>query len=123
MEDVVEVAIPESLSTCAEYPALVQNVPEALRTIGGEGGVSRAASSGGRGRRAFLSLRWRPDDPMCHPIYGERHGNTGLLLRVARRRASAAGGPAGEAEGAEARVEIASVVKGCYRSAGVFRFV
>lgn len=35
-------------------------------------------------RRRFLALTFRPEDPYCHPAFGEPRPSTSLLLRISR---------------------------------------
>jgi general transcription factor 3C polypeptide 5 (transcription factor C subunit 1) len=39
---------------------------------------------------ARLELRFRPEDPFCHPAFGESRASTGLVLRLSRRKGAAA---------------------------------
>ena len=39
---------------------------------------------------ARLELRFRPEDPYCHPAFGESRASTGLVLRLSRRKGAAA---------------------------------
>ncbi|XP_035684335.1 general transcription factor 3C polypeptide 5-like isoform X1 [Branchiostoma floridae] len=68
--------------TCVEYPGRVKNVDKMLETLGGEENVSKAACDSSR----RLDLRFRPGDPYCRPVYGDRFPTSSLLLRVTRRR-------------------------------------
>ncbi|KXS16479.1 hypothetical protein M427DRAFT_31198 [Gonapodya prolifera JEL478] len=90
-----------------EYPAIIKNMDKALTTMGGMGAVVKTLSEDvtnqfgtntpqpqpaapGEGQLpAFLNsieLRFRPDDPYCHPINGDFVGVSSLLVRVKRRR-------------------------------------
>lgn len=33
-----------------------------------------------------MELRFRPEDPYCHPVFGELHSATGLLLRISKKQ-------------------------------------
>jgi len=39
---------------------------------------------------ARLELRFRPEDPYCHPAFGQSRASTGLLLRLSKRKGAAA---------------------------------
>ncbi|XP_010892267.1 general transcription factor 3C polypeptide 5 [Esox lucius] len=66
---------------CVEYPAIISNVDKMMETVGGIQGVSKAY--GDPSRR--LELRFRPRDPFCHPVCGNRYPSTNLLLCVKKR--------------------------------------
>jgi general transcription factor 3C polypeptide 5 (transcription factor C subunit 1) len=34
----------------------------------------------------LLELRYRPDDPFCHPVFGDRSESSKLLMRVTCKR-------------------------------------
>lgn len=70
-----------------EYPGVVVNADAALDTLGGAQAVAQALRGGGGGGQ--LHLRFRPRDPLCHPLIGARAavappGTAGnaLLLRL-----------------------------------------
>ncbi|XP_078687071.1 general transcription factor 3C polypeptide 5-like [Branchiostoma floridae x Branchiostoma belcheri] len=67
---------------CVEYPGRVKNVEKMLETLGGEENVSKAVSDSSR----RLDLRFRPGDPYCRPVYGDRFPTSSLLVRVRRTR-------------------------------------
>ncbi|KAG7263667.1 hypothetical protein CRUP_005206 [Coryphaenoides rupestris] len=52
-----------------------------LETIGGERGLSKTYADPSR----RLELRYRPKDPFCHSLCGNRFPSNNLLLRVRRR--------------------------------------
>ncbi|XP_053196075.1 general transcription factor 3C polypeptide 5 [Scomber japonicus] len=66
---------------CVEYPAVVNNVDKMLETLGGERAVSKTFAHPNR----RLELRYRPQDPFCHSLCGNRFPSSNLLLRVRRR--------------------------------------
>ncbi|AWP14972.1 putative general transcription factor 3C polypeptide 5 [Scophthalmus maximus] len=66
---------------CVEYPAAVRSEAKMLETLGGERAVSKTFSHPNR----RLELRFRPRDPFCHPLCGNRFPSSNLLLRVRRR--------------------------------------
>ncbi|KAK7083317.1 General transcription factor 3C polypeptide 5 [Halocaridina rubra] len=67
---------------CIEYPGLVNNVDNMLKTLGGVEKISEVYCEDNR----RMELRFRPNDVYCKPTCGERHNSTALLLRVVRRR-------------------------------------
>ncbi|XP_070706075.1 general transcription factor 3C polypeptide 5 [Pempheris klunzingeri] len=66
---------------CVEYPAMVTSVDKMLETLGGQQGVSKTFAHPNR----RLELRYRPQDPFCHSVCGNRFPSSNLLLRVRRR--------------------------------------
>uniref|UniRef100_A0A3Q2PKC9 Ral transcription factor IIIC subunit 5 n=1 Tax=Fundulus heteroclitus TaxID=8078 RepID=A0A3Q2PKC9_FUNHE len=66
---------------CVEYPAVVTSVDRMLETLGGEQTVSKTYSDPNR----RLELHFRPQDPFCHSLCGNRLSSRNLLLRVRRR--------------------------------------
>lgn len=74
-------ALPDVNLVCVEYPGIVNNVDKMLESIGRDEGVSK--TYGDSSKR--LELRFRPKDPFCHPVNGNRYSSTNLLLRVRRR--------------------------------------
>ncbi|KAF3702269.1 General transcription factor 3C polypeptide 5 [Channa argus] len=66
---------------CVEYPAVVRSVDTMLETLGGEETVSKTFAHPNR----RLEMRFRPQDPFCHSLYGNRFSSSNLLLKVRRR--------------------------------------
>ncbi|KAJ3217872.1 tau 95 subunit of transcription factor TFIIIC [Dinochytrium kinnereticum] len=65
-----------------EYPGLVEDYEEAVRTMGGSRSIEKAfAADVGR-----LELRYRYDDPFSHPIFGDVINTSNLLLKITRKR-------------------------------------
>ncbi|KAG9353925.1 hypothetical protein JZ751_012049 [Albula glossodonta] len=85
---------PDCKLVCVEYPGYVVNVEKMLQTVGGEQGVSKTYSEPSR----RLELNYRPQDPYCHPLCGNRFPCTSLLLRVRKRSR--------KGSGAEAQVDM-----------------
>ncbi|XP_060917515.1 general transcription factor 3C polypeptide 5 [Labrus mixtus] len=75
------VEMKDSKLVCVEYPGVVTNVDKMLETLGGEKTVSKSFNHPNR----RLELRYRPKDPFCHSLCGNRFPSTNLLLRVRRR--------------------------------------
>ncbi|XP_059214426.1 general transcription factor 3C polypeptide 5 [Centropristis striata] len=90
LSDPTEDAVPGSSSSvelrdnrlvCVEYPALVANVDKMLETLGGEKAVTKTFAHPNR----RLEMRYRPQDPFCHSLCGNRFPSSNLVLRVRRR--------------------------------------
>ena len=79
----VQQLVPESEAVLVEYPGYVQNVSAVTHTLGGSDALAAAVA----GSSGVLQMRFRPEDPTCHPIFGERHTTNGLLLKVTRQTA------------------------------------
>ncbi|XP_017280976.1 general transcription factor 3C polypeptide 5 [Kryptolebias marmoratus] len=75
------VELREKRLVCVEYPAVVSSVDKMLETLGGEQTISK--TFGDPNRR--LELRFRPQDPFCHYLCGNRLPSSNLLLKVRRR--------------------------------------
>ncbi|EFJ50145.1 hypothetical protein VOLCADRAFT_47784, partial [Volvox carteri f. nagariensis] len=71
--------IPKAEAIAIEYPGFVQDTNKALRTLGGLDSIAIAV-----GTKHYLKLKLRPEDRTSHPLYGERHEQTRLLLRISR---------------------------------------
>ncbi|KAG8447581.1 hypothetical protein GDO86_014910 [Hymenochirus boettgeri] len=79
MEESATVIIPRTKSmVCVEYPGLVKDVDKMLQTLGGEEGVSKTYADPTK----RLELYFRPKDPYCHPLCGNRFPTTTMILRV-----------------------------------------
>ncbi|CAI2172733.1 5960_t:CDS:10 [Funneliformis geosporum] len=72
--------IPSRQIFVIEYPGYVKNVDKVLQTLGGEKGLKKAVNE------SLMELRFRPDDPFCHPINGDVIPTSNLLLKVTRRK-------------------------------------
>ncbi|XP_049963038.1 general transcription factor 3C polypeptide 5 [Schistocerca serialis cubense] len=80
--DVVKEVNFEKTFISVEYPGVVQNVDNMLKTLGGIQNISTAYSQ--KNRR--LELRFRPDDMYCKPACGDRHKSSSLLLKFVVKR-------------------------------------
>ncbi|XP_018588457.1 general transcription factor 3C polypeptide 5 [Scleropages formosus] len=98
---------------CVEYPGVVRHLDRALETLRGEKGVSKTYSDPSK----RLELYYRPRDPYCHPVCGNRYPSTNLLLRVRRRVRKGEGG--GEAQVA---MEVLGVIGTTYKFQGMADF-
>ncbi|RXM95785.1 General transcription factor 3C polypeptide 5 [Acipenser ruthenus] len=109
---------------CAEYPCRVLNVGKMLETLGGEEGMSRTYADPSK----RLELYFRPRDPYCHPVCGNRFPSTSMLLRVRRRvpkpRGQGDGAPpAGDtAQQSQIDMEILGVICTTYKFQGLADF-
>lgn len=72
--------VPEAEAFVVEYPGYVRNVQAMMQTLGG----SKALAAAANGSNSVLQLRFRPDDLISHPLYGERQATNGLLLKLSR---------------------------------------
>lgn len=97
---------------CVEYPAVVSNVDRMLESVGGEQGMSKTYADSSR----RLELRFRPQDPFCHFLCGNRCPSTNLLLRVRRRVRK--GNPAD----VQINMEIMGVIGTTYKFQGMADF-
>lgn len=75
--------VPDRQAFLVEYPGYVQNPGVVMQTLGGVESLT-AASLGDDG---LLQLKFRPDDSLAHPIYGERQPTKGLLVKLSRNPA------------------------------------
>eukprot|EP00873_Tetraselmis_striata_P042850 jgi/Tetstr1/463114/TSEL_008048.t1 len=89
-----------------EYPGVVADAGAAIDTMGGGAAVGAALRGGGG---AALHLRFRPRDPLCHPLIGAPglavQPGTGGSALVLRMRASATAEGAG-ASNSDAEVAV-----------------
>ncbi len=76
-------ATPTREALLVEFPGYVRSQSAVVSTLGGLDAVTKAAS----GDNSVLQLRFRPEDPYTHPLYGERQAAKGLLLKIARKSA------------------------------------
>ncbi|XP_038590467.1 LOW QUALITY PROTEIN: general transcription factor 3C polypeptide 5-like [Micropterus salmoides] len=116
-----DVDVPGSSSTvelqdtklvCVEYPAVVSSVDKMMDTLGGEQVVSK--TFGLPNKR--LELRFRPQDPFCHSLCGNRFPSSNLLLRVRRRVRK------NDPKDAEIRMDILGVIGTTYKFQGLADF-
>ena len=129
-EAVVRVKVPEARGTLVEYPGYVSNPSRVLETLGGAEALGNACSASAGS--TLLELRYRPSDPLSHPLYGERAPANGLVLRVGthkkRRLRGSSEAEGGNAEGGgdggmgDADDEREVVVEPVVRVQGAFQF-
>ncbi|KAK9475121.1 RNA polymerase III transcription factor IIIC subunit-domain-containing protein [Dipodascopsis tothii] len=71
--------------SCVEYPARVQNTARALATLGSRAQVAKAIHPQSE---SPLELRFRPEDPFCHPVVARSVTNAhGVLLKIKVKKA------------------------------------
>ncbi|XP_040013848.1 general transcription factor 3C polypeptide 5 [Xiphias gladius] len=97
---------------CVEYPAVVSNVAKMLETLGGEQAVSKTFAHPNR----RLELRYRPQDPFCHSLCGNRFPSSNLLLRVRRRVRKK------DPKDAEIHMDVLGVIGTTYKFQGLADF-
>ncbi|XP_034048551.1 general transcription factor 3C polypeptide 5 [Thalassophryne amazonica] len=116
-----EAAVPGSSSAvelrdnrlvCVEYPAVFTSVDKMLETLGGEHTVSKTYTNPNK----RLELRYRPQDPFCHCLFGNRLSSTNLLLRVRRRVRK------NDPKDAQMHMEILGVIGTTYKFQGLADF-
>ncbi|XP_027134438.1 general transcription factor 3C polypeptide 5 [Larimichthys crocea] len=106
------VELRDSKLVCVEYPAVVSSVDKMLDTLGGEQGVSKTFAHPNR----RLELRFRPQDPFCHSLCGNRFPSSNLLLRVRRRVRKK------DPSDAEIHMDILGVIGTTYKFQGLADF-
>ncbi|KAJ3672405.1 hypothetical protein LUZ60_007126 [Juncus effusus] len=74
--------IPESESFAIHYPGYPSSTSRAVQTLGGLSQIAKARSSGS----GLMELKFRPEDPFCHPVIGELKPTTGLLLKLNKKQ-------------------------------------
>ncbi|XP_066348503.1 uncharacterized protein [Miscanthus floridulus] len=79
--------LPAAEAFAVHYPGYPSSPARAARTLGGLPGIAKVRSSDPGAR---LELRFRPEDPYCHPAFGQSRASTGLLLRLSKRKGAAA---------------------------------
>ncbi|AES79207.2 general transcription factor 3C polypeptide 5 [Medicago truncatula] len=74
--------LPEPQGFLVHYPGYPSTTSRAVDTLGGSQGILKARSS----QANKLELRFRPEDPYCHPAFGERRPTNALLLKISKRK-------------------------------------
>ena len=75
--------VPKRTSFAVEYPGYVKNVQRMVETLGGVTAIADARTN----NAPLLELRFRPEDPLSHPVFGDVHPTTSnLLLKITRKR-------------------------------------
>ncbi|KAL6074604.1 General transcription factor 3C polypeptide 5 [Balamuthia mandrillaris] len=68
---------------CVEYPGYLggtASIGKVIDTLGGSQELNKTL----REKSKFLKLRFRPEDPFCHPIFADHALSSNLLLKVTR---------------------------------------
>ncbi|KQJ82009.1 general transcription factor 3C polypeptide 5 [Brachypodium distachyon] len=99
--------LPGAEAFAVHYPGYPSSPARAAHTLGGLPTIAKVRSSKSR-----LELRFRPEDPYCHPAFGEPRASTGLLLRLSR--------PKGD--DAPPRAEVVARVRNAYYFEGMADF-
>ncbi|XP_029371301.1 general transcription factor 3C polypeptide 5 [Echeneis naucrates] len=97
---------------CVEYPAVINDVDRMLDSLGGEKTVSKTFAHPNR----RLELRYRPQDPFCHCLCGNRFPSSNLLLRVRRRVRKK------DPKDAEIHMEVLGIIGTTYKFQGLADF-
>uniref|UniRef100_A0A3B4GQC0 General transcription factor IIIC subunit 5 n=1 Tax=Pundamilia nyererei TaxID=303518 RepID=A0A3B4GQC0_9CICH len=97
---------------CVEYPGVFSSADRMLATLGGEPKVTKTYSNPSK----RLELRYRPQDPFCHSLYGNRVSSGNLLLRVRRRARK------NDPKDAEIHMDMLGVIGTTYKFMGLADF-
>uniref|UniRef100_A0A0D3EPP6 Transcription factor IIIC subunit 5 HTH domain-containing protein n=1 Tax=Oryza barthii TaxID=65489 RepID=A0A0D3EPP6_9ORYZ len=80
-------AIPSAEAFTVHYPGYPSSPARAAQTLGGLPAIAKVRGSDPGAR---LELRFRPEDPYCHPTFGEPRISAGLVLRLSRPKGGTA---------------------------------
>ncbi|CAG8453846.1 1019_t:CDS:10 [Paraglomus occultum] len=83
--------LPRQRLFAVEYPGYIKNVHKVISTLGEKRGLLKAVNKG------LAELRYRHNDPFCHPINGDVVPTANFLLKVTRRRKKSSGKQEGNA--------------------------
>ncbi|XP_030598611.1 general transcription factor 3C polypeptide 5 isoform X2 [Archocentrus centrarchus] len=97
---------------CVEYPGVFSSVDRMLNTLGGEQSVTKTYANPNK----RLELRYRPQDPFCHSLCGNRFSSGNLLLRVRRRVRKK------DPKDAENHMDVLGVIGTTYKFTGLADF-
>ncbi|XP_020175993.1 uncharacterized protein [Aegilops tauschii subsp. strangulata] len=101
--------LPRTEAFAVHYPGYPSSPARATHTLGGLPAIAKVRSSDPGSR---LELRFRPEDPDCHPTFGEPRASTGLLLRLSRPKGGSA----------PPRAEVVARVRTAYHFDGMADF-
>ncbi|KAG1364469.1 general transcription factor 3C polypeptide 5 [Cocos nucifera] len=90
--------LPAAEAFAIHYPGYPSSTERAIETLGGLPEVAKVRSS----ETGAMELRFRPEDPYCHPAFGNLHPSSSLLLKISKSRAGteqSSGETGGGAEG------------------------
>ncbi|KAM0911798.1 hypothetical protein ACQ4PT_013224 [Festuca glaucescens] len=84
--------LPEAEAFAVHYPGYPSSPARAAHTLGGLPAITKVRSYKSPPAPAAprLELRFRPEDPYCHPASAEHRASTGLLLRLSRPKGGCA---------------------------------
>uniref|UniRef100_A0ACD5UQC3 Uncharacterized protein n=2 Tax=Avena sativa TaxID=4498 RepID=A0ACD5UQC3_AVESA len=78
--------LPGAEAFAVHYPGYPSSPARAVHTLGGHSAIAKVRSfkpePSSSAPAPRLGLRFRPEDPYCHPAFGELRASTGLLLRL-----------------------------------------
>uniref|UniRef100_A0A8C4QG94 General transcription factor IIIC, polypeptide 5 n=1 Tax=Eptatretus burgeri TaxID=7764 RepID=A0A8C4QG94_EPTBU len=114
----MDVQAPLPTFVCVELPAVLSSVSNVLQALGGHDGLEKV--HGDPARR--LELSFRPGDPYCHPVYGDRFSSTSLLLRVRRRRKALKQGVEEAAIWGPCKSQVLGIITTTYKFQGLVDF-
>ncbi|KAI9781227.1 MAG: tau 95 subunit of transcription factor TFIIIC [Peltula sp. TS41687] len=89
--------VPDTTIVAVEHPFIIENIEEGLKTLGGDGAISRVVAT--KGREASLELYTRPDDPMRNGVMSHVVKTNDVLLKITvpkrtgRKRKRGSSGP------------------------------
>ena len=107
--------VPSRQLLAIEHPCYVTDADAGLAMLGGSTcSLARACVSNSN----FIECSLRPEDPLCHPLFGVLGPSPGLLLKVTRKRES--GCSTSEPSGIDTTaVTVVGKVKSSYRFEGL----
>jgi hypothetical protein len=100
-----------------QFPGTVESVDKGIAALGGSQALAAVLGTPGK----MLQLRFRPEDNLSHPVFGDLKPCTSLLVKVKRsKRTPAAGEPP-----PEVKVEMVARVPAMYTFSGMadFQFI
>lgn len=100
--------VPAAAAIAVEYPGFVRNLDHALATLGDAEAITTATRSNSN----ILKLHFRPSEPTCHPLYGDRRPTCRFLLRIARRKAPPIPTSAAAADAQPTPMEVDTAAEG-----------
>lgn len=106
------VELQDNKLVCVEYPGVFSSADRMLATLGSEQKVTKTYANPSK----RLELRYRPQDPFCHSLYGNRVPSGNLLLRVRRRVRK------NDPKDAEIHMDMLGVIGTTYKFTGLADF-
>ncbi|XP_078443748.1 uncharacterized protein LOC144713127 isoform X2 [Wolffia australiana] len=107
--------VPETECFVVHYPGYPSSISRAVETLGGLEEINKKRSFSARRieiksenrNDVRLELRFRPEDPYCHPAFGDLRPCNGLILKISRKKRKKGGQK--EAKECELSVEPAEL--------------